>query len=330
MENQITKQDLLQGDILLYRGSGPIAKVIRYFDGTSYSHTSLYMGKNEVMEAIAQGVVERDIDTSIKKATPVIIKRLNKRPQNMTPVLKKASEYKGDKYAYDQLLLLVLICTLRKIRLNNFVSKFLQKLFENVASILLKIKNEGKEALICSELVYRSYNEALPGGGDPYTIYLEREMALFGLPAGFRGLKRTPSISNESLIMQFYGVDGKSYNSNLTTSPFIEKDNIIKVEPSPSLMSAETEKELEDLFEDVVKSYQEEDYKISKEEKQMLKKSLDNFITSFYTVKNITKSFELPYNLNKVLESFKSVNADFVTPGDLFKAINLQYIGDLK
>lgn len=331
MGKLIQFQNLMEADILLYHGSSWVSRAIRFFDGTEFNHASIYVGGNNVTEAIAQGVVKRNIDTSVNNYKPVIIMRLINRPDDMTPVIKKSQEYEGNRYAYEQLLLLVLICSFRKVRLNNAVARFIGKILEGAASILLRFTRGGKEALICSELVYRCYDEAIIGYNDPYTIYLERER-LSMKSMGFKAIKEYDysSISENSIVSYFYGVNRISSFNKLSVSPFLEHNNISDISTLLENDIILSDKELEGLFNKVIDSYVKEDYQLDKVEEIKLKRSLDLFATANFYAKTRNKAFIAPENVGDILSLFLRTIEDFVTPGDLFKAKNLQNIGNIK
>ncbi|MFK5855270.1 MAG: YiiX/YebB-like N1pC/P60 family cysteine hydrolase [Bacteroidota bacterium] len=323
---KVKKEELMLGDILLYHGNAFVSRAIRFFDGTYYNHASVYIGNDKVVESVAQGVVVANISQSIQ-GQQILVKRLNNRPYNMQPVVEIAIGYVGNRYGYEQLLLLVLIATTRRVRANNYLLRFVNKLLEKASVMILKMTNGDKQALICSELAYRSFDEVLPEHDDPYTIYLLRNL-----------LSNTKSfksnlIDNESLISKFYGITG-SFDNKLSSSPFVEKSNSLYVESLKNNLLDDTtdeyfENELERLFDDVVKSYKKEDYNISVQEGDLFKKNMDIFMTSYNHLINKNKSFTQPKSMNSIINDFIHDNANFVTPGDLFKAKNLLNIGNL-
>ncbi len=87
------------------------------------------------------------------------------------PVLDKIADYlkAKDRYAYEQLLLLSIIATTRRLPVIGWIpglSLLLRTLLDNAFSVLAKITAQGKEPIICSELVHRCYKEA----GQDYDI----------------------------------------------------------------------------------------------------------------------------------------------------------------
>lgn len=169
MERLVVK-DLLPGDILLYHGTGLIARLIRFFDGTEMNHAAVYLGEGRVGEALAQGLVRQTLAKSLRGTAYVAVRRLKAYPETMEPVVDKARSYLalGNRYAYDQLLLLAFLGLTRKLPVNAFLKWLLRKIFDQAAS-WLTAQGE-RQPMICSEFVYRCYDEALPTEGDPYAL----------------------------------------------------------------------------------------------------------------------------------------------------------------
>lgn len=278
MEIEIKKEELILGDILQYHGESFLSRAIRFFDRTDYNHASVYIGNNKVIEAVAQGVIVADINKSIR-GQRILIKRLDNRPNDMQPVVDIANNYVGNRYGYEQLLLLVLLTTTRRIRANSFLLRFVNKLLEEASVMILKITHGDKQALICSELVYRSFDDVLPQHNDPYTIYLFRNLI-----SNNKSIN-TNLIDSESLISKFYWIDN-SFDINISSSPFIEKSNSLYVENLTNNLLEDSidenfENELEKLFDEVVNSYKVEDYNISVKDGKLFKTNMDIFMTSY-------------------------------------------------
>jgi hypothetical protein len=64
------RQDMKQGDILLYKGRGIISRGIKFFTGSEYSHAGIAIKWNErwmVMEANRRGVVVNPFQRSVNR-----------------------------------------------------------------------------------------------------------------------------------------------------------------------------------------------------------------------------------------------------------------------
>jgi len=67
MDN-ITKKEVVTGDIILYHGDSLLAKLIQFFDGTEMNHASVYLGEGMVGEALVGGLTKRTIEDSMIKS----------------------------------------------------------------------------------------------------------------------------------------------------------------------------------------------------------------------------------------------------------------------
>lgn len=177
---QLTRDDLVAGDILLYRVTDSIknlhSALIRKLDGTEASHAGLFMG-GCVAEALAvgehAGLGTQSLTDSIAGCDWVAVRRLRNSPGDMQPVLGTAQMYldQGNRYAYGQILLLAMVCSTRKLDLSNpLVRRIAYSVINNAAAFVRRMQSGGKQPMICSEFVYRDYDEAMPDKVDPYTI----------------------------------------------------------------------------------------------------------------------------------------------------------------
>src|SRR5262245_10942981 len=120
----ITPEELQLGDVLLYRKTGLISRLICLFDGSEYSHASVYDGK-QVVEAVSHGVMGNTPADSAAHAEFVDVYRfisddlkpLGSAKYPAEPVAERIQYYldEGDRYGYEQLLLLALLTTTRRI-----------------------------------------------------------------------------------------------------------------------------------------------------------------------------------------------------------------------
>jgi len=323
MEETITINNLKEGDILLFEGKGLLSRKISKYDGSDYSHSGIYAGRGMVYEAITGGVMKNTLKESCKhnKSLKISVRRLIIKPTNMQPVLDRAAFYEknGNGFAQSQIAILGAIMIARGHRITEASALYIDKILQNAAVELFNFTKRNKEPLICSELVYRCYNEALPDFEDPYTLHL--------VSGSTTPLNKT-NINKDSFISAVYGVNSKIFNPHIFKSPFIEKENIISSDFDKQI-DDNLEQELEDLNKKVHESIINEDYDLSKETAQKLKRSMDKFLSAMYFGKKKNGEFTVPENSNKILNSYLKNNANFVTPGDLSRATNLQKLGDL-
>jgi hypothetical protein len=306
--NEINFSNLKAGDILLYHGTKSwISKAIRKLDGTEYNHAGLYDGTN-VIEALAKGIVENDINSSIADSKPVTILRLNPEQADMQPVVGVAKNYVGTPYAYEQLLLLVVICLFRKIKMNKIVAKVVEFILEKAALLLLNFFGiDGKDALICSELVYRSYNEA-DNTSETYKIVIDRT-------SGKNGIVQNVA-EDGSLYARLFG-NATEIQPDVEKSGFVAKDII-------------SEEECEELLNQLADNYEEETVDTATEER--LKDAAEHLFAAVIDTKQEKGDNFIAGKINifDVIKALGADGSDFVTPGDLWKAKNLQVIDNIK
>jgi hypothetical protein len=196
--DKIGIEELQAGDILLYRGTSFVSKGIQFFDGSPISHASVYLGNGEIGEAVAHGLVVRDYRTSFHGNEWVKAYRLAAVPDDLEPVLKVARAYldQGNRYGYEQLFTLALLCTTRRLKMTPVLRRLLRTLLDAAATALTQLLNAGKQPMICSEFAYRVYDEAESAIEDAYSIVIpgmlplpqDREIGAAAPDAGQRGV----------------------------------------------------------------------------------------------------------------------------------------------
>jgi hypothetical protein len=185
MKSRISTNQLKACDVLLYHGASPLGSLIRLLDGSQYSHASIWDG-DCVTEAVASGIEHRDLKTSVAGAEFVDVYRfrskegicLGEAGLEADPVLKRIHFYQEnpERYAYEELLLLAVLCVTRRVP-----SVMIRWILDSAAAAVEALIAAGKEPMICSELVYRCFEEA----GNQYSpkiIGAERQAILYGAP----------------------------------------------------------------------------------------------------------------------------------------------------
>jgi hypothetical protein len=164
----VHRADLRPGDVLLYHGTATISTLIRFFDGSDYSHTGIYF-HDSVLEALSEGVKLRPLDESIGDVAYVEVYRwysvngdtLGSPAYPSVPVLARCEWYHqmGDRYAYEELFMLSILASVRYIPL-PVVMPFVRIYIERASAVLPIFLSANKEPMTCSELIYRIYTEA--------------------------------------------------------------------------------------------------------------------------------------------------------------------------
>lgn len=171
-ENKIDISSLKAGDILLSYGDGWISDVIRLVDGGKYSHAALFDGEM-IVEAGLRGVVKTPVEHEVNAQKYVDVYRFKSDSGNYfslpdwpsQPVIDRAHYYwdKGTKYADNQLYLVGVLIVIRKLPYWHIDKSVLRTLLALIFKLFKRIIS-GKEtkSVVCSELVYRSFYEAIP------------------------------------------------------------------------------------------------------------------------------------------------------------------------
>lgn len=168
-------QDLKAGDILLYNSDNLVAKLIRKFDDAEVSHAGLYLGNDLVGEALIvgnPGLNRNPLHESVQGSNWIEAARLESGIE-FSPVLAKADGYldQGNRYAYEQVFMLAMILLTRKLDESNWlVRQIAERTLSGCANLLHQWRGQDREPMICSEFVFRAFDEALPDDEDRFTI----------------------------------------------------------------------------------------------------------------------------------------------------------------
>jgi hypothetical protein len=188
---------LQAGDVLLSSGTDEVSELIKILTGGRYSHSAIFDGEM-VIEAIDRGVGRYPLKDHIEDQKGGVDayrfkssdgQQLGEPGWRADPVIEIARHYCdiGTKFSYEQLFLLIPLVSLKRIpgiprRLRVLVLKCLDVVLERIN----KLSEAGKQPMICSELVYRCFSEAVPMG--KYTLTL-KEIGKFTAASGSTGTK---------------------------------------------------------------------------------------------------------------------------------------------
>jgi hypothetical protein len=342
--NDIKIKEISAGDVILYHGSGLLSRLIRFFDGTEVNHAAVCIGDGKVGEALSGGLTTRTVQESIRDDDYVIVRRLKTDPGTMQPVVDKAGHYLalGNRYGYEQLVLLALLGLTRKLDVNETLAWLLRSILDQAADLLMK--QGERQPMICSEFVYRCYNEALPAAHDPYALDITPFSAptrgpVSGAPAFARDAGRK-GYHRDSLLAWAEGV--ASSRARLPGNAVALSLEEGAGHPAKRVMSAE-EKRLSGMpLETLIQKYLAEVKKPKTRSLEMeaslrspaMLQSIGRFSQAFHAATQVPKAkgapaksaVPVPEALDRLIETV----SDFVTPGDLYKCDSLSSIGKIK
>jgi hypothetical protein len=334
MNSVVTVSDLLPADVLLYKGTSFVSRAIQFFDGTDHSHASLYLGDEQVGEAAARGLVRNSIHTSTHGNEWVDVYRLKDRPPDVSPVLEKATEYldQGNRYGYEQLVLLAFLTLTRKLKATPTLRTIIRHTLDAAAAVLTRYLSQDREPMICSEFVYRAYDEALPEIDDPFSLRIRAFMRAFAqgpaaAPPG--GEPRGLGVHPQSLL---------AFLSSESSSIWLEEPTGPGPREAPISFAA-GESQIEALIETYLDEARSEPDMAARSMSEgasieELAASTRQFAAALYEATHHEATMDLEPTVSFSSRSPMNLHlfqtaADFVTPADLYRTQSLFLVGRL-
>lgn len=323
----IPTTDLAAGDVLLYRGTGWLAKAIRLFDGTEVNHAGLFVGP-EVVEALAQGVVKQGLNQSLADREFVLARRL-KQAVPLSPVCAKGLSFVGTRYAFEQLLLLAVLSLTRKPKVTPVLRFLVRRVLDAAVGLLNEMIQRAagarSEPMICSELVYRSFDEAVPGPDDLYSLRIS------DLPAGAAAVA---SVGRAAAADRPRG-RGISPDSLLAWASSSSTRVWSVASPAPAIASqpekttiAEVEATIREYLDEVMgKAPVTATLDAKSVGDQDLRQAIDRFATAYHQLDMKRTGAVTAAAPGEAFQHLLKTAADFVTPGDLLRTESLFTVG---
>ncbi len=326
-------------DILLYRGTSWFSKGIMFIDKSEVSHAALYLGENIVGEAISEGLVRRDLPASIQGAEWVKACYHAGKPPGLSPVINKADEYiKGNnRYAYEEIILLAFLCLQRQLTGASMLGKLIRGILDHASHIITEMLDGGKEPMICSEFVYRCYDEAVSSAGDPYTINIYGFITAGEVKVRFMG-KALKDSRKGMMQPKGRGIHPGSILAKMAhqtdfnwasapvhlkrTANFTRKQKTIENDHIEELL-AKYMREIQELPRKKGAVAGIDAIVASKE----IQEAVNRFATALYMQRK--RGGIRSFNGEAVMNNLLKATSDFVTPGDLYRSDSLQRRGDL-
>ena len=332
MNDTIHMQDLRPGDVLMYHSTDFIGRAIQFFDGSELNHVAVYLAEDEVGEAVPEGVLSQGFEKSIHWAKWVRARRLKDRPSDMSPVIHKAREYiaEGNRYAFEQIFLLAFLGLTRKVKFTPTLRRLVRSVLDSATAVLTQWISMGRRPMICSEFVYRTYDEALPEASDVYSLRIPGTLAVSA--SGATRLAAAPTargrgIHPHSLLALFASSSGQAW----VRSPMPLRE---------LAMGGPTEvdvPQLKGLIETYLEEVRGEPTLAARPDVTVedLRMATERFAVTLYVAgqqepKRALAAMVAVETRSLIYQNLFTTAADFVTPADLFSTPSLFLLGKIE
>lgn len=174
VSDQAGVSEMRPGDVLLFNGKGFISWAIRKIDGTDVNHAAIALDASTLGEAGGRGLQRTPIAAAVARNNFVKIRRHS--DADVTPVVKVAVGYLDDglPYAYQQIVLLALLASTRRLPLGGTARRMLRSILDHAAAAVNGfIDAGGRRSMICSEFVYRAFAEVPDPPPDRYRVLVQ-------------------------------------------------------------------------------------------------------------------------------------------------------------
>lgn len=320
--------DLRPGDVLLYSGQSLIGKLIRVLDGTEVTHAGIYLGDGNVGEALmvgTPGIHANPIDKSIEGTNWVEVRRLPNQNLTYEPLMVVANRYidQGNRYAYAEILLVATICLTRKLNWNDgLLSRIAIGLMNKANRWIAEMFDQGKEPMICSEFVYRCYDEAVDAEDDPYSLTILSQAGTPSRHRSWRRFRRMPTTASAGTECPTVHPD--SLLGRLLNEPQKLQDKVLTTAPSEAPTEQISDNELDELIAMYLQESQENQQTEASAVTEDLERAASDFSAALMT--SVERRFGISQN-EPIAAKIAMAVADFVTPGDLLKSPSLIRVG---
>jgi len=112
------------GDIITFRGETVLGKIIRWATMSNYNHSALYIGNQEIIEALSNGIVISDINERLDNSKEeVYIDRVKNFDTSKTDALiEYAKTFLNTKYDWIGLLGILTKYSVRRLGLDKWIT----------------------------------------------------------------------------------------------------------------------------------------------------------------------------------------------------------------
>lgn len=308
---------LKQGDIILHHAHDWISTPIRYFDNSDYNHCSIYDKDGFVYESVAEGVVRKKLEASIEAQNTSYVVNMRTNEIELSASITQQlianieQRYVNNRYGYSQLLLTGLMLK-RWLDPNDFLKKLSFAFLTKVSNDLMSFLDYSNKTLLCSELVYKAYNDiAIKTKTDKMELVMPIEHSILG-----SSMKKISSHKKRKKHIRILKYNLKKSGIN---QEFIAPKNI------PS-----TKSEFETSFEIYMNKEKALFDSLNNHNSRKLFILTKDYHNAFFNKNLITLKDNVAYfkktnpQFAKLLQPLNIEN--FITPGDISRALNFEII----
>ncbi len=183
---------LKPGDVLLMRGNSAVSDLIMTLSGGDYSHAGFWSGAGDIIDAGPAGVLHVPLDTRLYEEDVIDVFRfgsdegeeMGSQGYPEAPVDESFETYVNapdhpTKFAYHTLFLVAMLFIAKAGTHYMPGKKLVRLMLEWALEMMNEWLKHGQKAVICSGLVYRSFDEALyHGHPHRYRIHVDNPYVL--------------------------------------------------------------------------------------------------------------------------------------------------------
>jgi len=324
--------DLQSGDVLLYSSQTLIGKLIRKLDGTEVAHAGIYLGNGMVGEALMvgrPGIHANATVASFQGANWIDVRRLPDRRLDRQPVMNVANQYieDGNRYAYAEILLVATICLTRKLNLHDsLLGKISFAAMNKANKFIAQLTARGKQPMICSEFVYRCYDEADEADDDPYSLEIGSQSGAPVRRWSNRRLRRRGYAASTGSGLP--NVHPESLLGRLMRQPqVVERATMAAASEVPPVERI-SDAEFNSLVEAYVDTPRFGSPAVAASTPEISQYELEQAAADYAATLLASDQVRYGAPMTAPIETrVATVVADFVTPGDLLKSASLATIG---
>jgi len=164
----IDEADLRSGDLLFSSSINASSLGIRLFSAASVSHVAVYIGNNQVAEAVGSGVQIVSLkDAEIHSDKIFALRMPGITQQDAQQIREFAIQKTGKSYNYKGIIQMApFMVTKHLCSLNPFSKEFRQQCVKGLAAAQLSTLNTGEPSYFCSQFVLAAFEHT----GHPLTL----------------------------------------------------------------------------------------------------------------------------------------------------------------